>query len=45
MVVFQERHGNGEIHYHVALLAEEVHRFRFGPVKDCLLYTSDAADE
>ena len=36
MVVFQERHGSGEIHYHVALLAEDVHRFRFGPVKEAL---------
>ena len=30
----QERHGNGEIHYHVALVSEGERNFRFGPIKD-----------
>jgi len=35
MVVAQERHQNGEIHYHVVLLALD-RPFRFGPVKAAL---------
>ena len=30
----QERHGNGEIHYHVALVSEDDRNLRFGPIKD-----------
>lgn len=36
VVVFQERHGDGEIHYHVGVLAEENRCFRFGPIKEIL---------
>ena len=36
MVVFQERHSNGEIHYHVALLAEDRKLFRFVQIKQAL---------
>jgi hypothetical protein len=35
IVVFQERHASGEVHYHVALLAAR--QFRFAPLKLWLL--------
>jgi hypothetical protein len=35
MVIFQERHGSGHIHYHIALLADRC--FRFNPLKKELL--------
>jgi len=41
MAVFQERHATGEIHYHVALLAER--QFKFKPLKLHLLHTSHLA--
>ena len=39
VVVFQERHASGEIHYHVALRSDDVptkRPFRFKPIKDAL---------
>lgn len=41
MVVFQERHADGEVHYHVALLS--LRQFRFVPLKLHLLQHSHLA--
>ena len=35
-VVFRERHTDGEVHYHVALMADR--QYRFGPIKKALLH-------
>ena len=41
LAVFQEKHGNGEVHYHVALLADR--SFRFNALKQHLLAHSSLA--
>ena len=41
VVVFREHHADGEVHYHVASLADR--QYRFGPIKKALLHNYGSA--